>query len=109
MARAIRMQRWRIVGCLVTVFKTQPNLWDVFEGVKNGIDSKTLQIVFETYPEPQLEKMRPACLLQSELQNNPDVFLFMLKACDDQKRRRGQIRKIISYIEERRWQRLLAR
>lgn len=107
-ARAIRMQRWKVIRCMITLYDTKPNVWDILEGVKNGIDPKTLDMMIETYQEPMRERLRPACLYQSELQNNSEIFGYILKECELQRRRRGQVRKIISNIEEGKWQRLIA-
>lgn len=103
LARAIRMCKWRVIRCLVTLFKTEPNLWDVFKAVKNGLDATTISMLISTYQEPQLERIRPACLVYSEMFNNIDVFLLMLKQCREQKRRHKQIHKILSSIDDRKW------
>lgn len=100
LARALRMQRWEMARSMTIIFKTKANLWDIFAGVKNGMDAKTLEILLCSYPEFKLERIRTALIAQSEITNNPDIFLYVLKETNQRWRRKNQIRKLLEMIEE---------
>lgn len=100
-SRAIRLSRWSIVKVLVTLFNTKPELYIILESIKRDIDPITLNILINTYQEPLRERIRPVCLYLSEYYNNADVFISMVKKCKEQKRRRGQINRILKLISER--------
>lgn len=99
-ARSIRMKKWNIIRSLVDIFKTQPFLWNIYDSVKNGVDKVTLSMMINRYEEPIRERIRPICLLYSENANNVEVFVYILTECDIQRRRKGQIRKIMKKLIE---------
>jgi hypothetical protein len=102
-ARAIRMKKWLIVRSLITIFKSKSNIWDIVEAIKLGIDPITLNIMIKSFDEVTKEKLRVVCLLQSEIHNNVDVFLYILKELEFQRRRHRQVRKILNNMENKQW------
>lgn len=107
LARALRMRRWVMARSLVIIFQTKANIWDIFEGVKNGMDAKTLEILLDLYPEFKLERIRTALLAQSEICNNPDIFLYILRECDEKRRRKNQIRRLIELIDDSQYKKII--
>jgi hypothetical protein len=103
LSRAIRQNMPNVVRCMVTYLGTKPQPWDVYDAIKNGMNQKIINLLLAQYPENVLEKMRPICLLCSEMAENVPVFLEMLKTSKKQKKRKGQVRRVLFYIEERKW------
>jgi hypothetical protein len=106
-ARAIRKKKWKIVYFFISVFKIQPKPWNIMKSIELGVTPFLLRCMLSTYQEPILEKLRPACLIQAEIYNNSSIFLYIIKECDFQRRRKGTIRKIIRFVEEKKWESIL--